>query len=60
MGSYLHGMFRDDGFRRAFLQTLGAAPSGLAYDGAVESTLDALAKHMETHLDLDRLFALAE
>lgn len=60
MGSYLHGMFRDDGFRRAFLATLGAAPSGLAYEDTVEATLDALADHMETHLDLGRLLALAE
>ncbi len=60
MGSYLHGMFRDDAFRRAFLKDLGAAPSNLDYDGTVEATIDALAAHMETHLDLDRLFALAE
>ena len=59
MGSYLHGMFRDDGFRRAFLTGLGATTSGLAYDATVDATLDALATHMEAHLDLDRLFALA-
>ncbi len=59
MGSYLHGMFRDDGFRRAFLTMLGAARSDLAYDATVDATLDALAAHMEANLDLDRLFALA-
>ena len=59
MGSYLHGMFRDDGFRRAFLGGLGARLSDLAYDDTVEATLDALAAHMEAHLDLDRLFGLA-
>lgn len=60
MGSYLHGMFRDDRFRAAFLKTLGASPSNLDYDATADSTLDALAAHIETHLDLDRLFAIAE
>lgn len=59
LGSYLHGMFRDDAFRQGFLTVLGAETSELSYDATVEATLDALAEHMETHLDLDRLFALA-
>lgn len=59
MGSYLHGIFRDDGFRHAFLATLGAAPSGLDFDTSLEDTLDALAAHMDKHLDLDALFAQA-
>ncbi len=59
MGSYLHGMFREDAFRAAFLAEIGAPTSTLAYDETVETTLDALAAHMETHLDLDRLFSLA-
>jgi adenosylcobyric acid synthase len=58
-GSYLHGMFRDDGFRAAFLADLGAAPSGTAYDVGVEAALDALAAHMSAHLDVDALFAAA-
>lgn len=58
-GSYLHGMFRDDGFRKAYLAALGAGTSDLSYDTTVEATLDALAAHMEAHLELDRLFALA-
>lgn len=59
MGSYFHGMFRDDGFRRAFLGKLGAESSDLDYDASVEQTLDALAAHLETHLDLEALFAAA-
>ena len=58
-GSYLHGMFRDDGFRAAFLAELGATPSELAYSVTVENTLDALAAHMEQHLDMDALLAIA-
>ncbi|MEM6385045.1 MAG: cobyric acid synthase [Pseudomonadota bacterium] len=58
-GSYLHGMFRDDAFRRHFLETLAIPSSDFTYDTVVEDTLDALGAHLETHLDLDRLFALA-
>ncbi len=59
IGSYLHGLFRADAFRAAFLRGLGAQSSGLAYGRVVEETLDALAAHMETHLDVDGLLALA-
>ncbi len=58
-GSYLHGMFRDDAFRRSFLKGLGVAPSSLAYDTTVEATLELLAEHMEAHLDLDKILGLA-
>lgn len=57
-GSYLHGLFAADGFRAAFLSELGAV-SNLTYDADVEATLDALARHLEQHMDLDRLLALA-
>jgi len=59
-GAYLHGLFTADDFRAAFLQELGAAPSSLSYGAAVEETLDTLAAHMEAHLDVTRLLALAE
>lgn len=59
VGSYLHGMFGADGFRRAFLESLGAATSDLAYDARVETVLDALADHLETHVDVAGLLALA-
>jgi adenosylcobyric acid synthase len=58
-GSYLHGMFVEDGFRRAFLQGFGVASGPLSYGQVVEETLDALAAHMEVHLDLEGLMALA-
>ncbi|MEL6583868.1 MAG: cobyric acid synthase [Pseudomonadota bacterium] len=57
-GSYLHGMFRDDGFRAAWLQFLGAQ-SAVKYSDTVEQTLDALAEHVEAHLDVPGLLALA-
>ena len=58
MGSYLHGMFAGDAFRAAFLKAMGA-PSTLAYGAGVEATLDALAGHLEAHLDIDGLLAAA-
>jgi adenosylcobyric acid synthase len=59
VGSYLHGMFRDDGFRAAWLASLGAS-SGGGYDATVEGVLDALADHLEEHLDVGGMLALAE
>ena len=59
IGSYLHGMFSGDQFRQAFLAELGAAPSTYAYNADVEAVLDALAAHLEQHLDITELLALA-
>ena len=54
-GSYLHGMFSDDDFRRSFLGQMGIAASQLSYAESVEITLDDLAQHIELYIDLDRL-----
>src|SRR5690606_3476844 len=59
-GTYLHGLFAADGFRAAFLRQLGAARTGeTAYEAGVDATLDQLAAHLERHLDLDAILALA-
>jgi adenosylcobyric acid synthase len=60
MGSYLHGMFTEDAFRRAFLVGLGAVPGHASYGAVVEETLDALADHLAVHVDCGRLLALAK
>jgi adenosylcobyric acid synthase len=57
-GSYLHGMFRQDGFRSAWLAGFGITASH-SYDATVEATLETLADHLETHLDIDGLLAVA-
>ena len=58
-GTYVHGLFAADPFRRAYLAALGAPASPLAYAAAVDATLDALAAHLETHLDLSALLDVA-
>ncbi len=58
-GCYLHGLFSQDEFRTRFLSDLGVAPSGLAFDQTVDNTLNALAKHLEEHLDLDAILAMS-
>ncbi|MCC1482673.1 cobyric acid synthase [Roseibaca sp. Y0-43] len=58
MGSYLHGMFADDGFRAAILSGFGQS-SVAGYDAQVDQTLDNLADHLEQHLDVAGLLAQA-
>jgi adenosylcobyric acid synthase len=65
MGSYVHGIFADDAFRRAFLDDL-AARRGRAgafgvvdFDARVDSVLDELAAHMADHLDMDAIGQIA-
>ncbi len=59
IGTYVHGLFADDQQRSAWLKRLGAGPANVAYEELVESTLDRLAKHLTTFVDLDRLLSLA-
>ncbi|MDO8353544.1 MAG: cobyric acid synthase, partial [Aestuariivirga sp.] len=58
-GTYIHGCFASDGFRSAYLKSLGATSSELAFESLIEKTLDELAAHLEQHLDLDRMLELA-
>jgi adenosylcobyric acid synthase len=58
-GSYLHGLFASDSFRKAFLARMDIPAANLHYRANVESTLDALADHIENHLDVGGLLAAA-
>ena len=59
IGTYLHGVFSQDGFRRAFLGALGAQTGTHSYEATVDKTLDALADHLETHADIDAMLDIA-
>jgi adenosylcobyric acid synthase len=58
-GTYVHGFFADDAQRRAWIERLGGTPSPHSHDAEIESTLDALAAHLEAHIDVDRLLRAA-
>lgn len=60
MGTYLHGLFAADGFRRAFLGRLGLpARRQVQYEATVDAALDAIADLLEANLDLDALLDLS-
>ena len=65
IGTYLHGIFADDGFRRAFLDAVAArrGRSGefgeVDFDARVDETLDELAAHMAANLDLGSFVDIA-
>lgn len=61
LGTYLHGLFASDAFRAAFLRSLRQDMSceGLRYEAEIDRTLDALADHLERHLDTDRILTIA-
>ena len=58
-GTYVHGLFAEDSFRRAFMAELGVTSSASSYAQSVEQTLDALAAHLEASLDINGLIEIA-
>lgn len=59
-GCYIHGIFSSDTYRAAFLKSLGAPASSTTYSNEVELTLDALADHLEEHLNIDEMISMAQ
>jgi adenosylcobyric acid synthase len=59
IGTYVHGLFADDRQRSAWLQRFAPDGTAIAYDALVDATLDALAAHLEAHVDIDKLLKLA-
>jgi adenosylcobyric acid synthase len=60
VGTYCHGLFAHDAQRRRFLAWIGAPASSLAYEVEIERVLDALADHLEAHLDIPALTAISQ
>jgi adenosylcobyric acid synthase len=58
-GTYVHGLFADDQQRAAWLAPFAGGATNVAYEALIERTLDALADHLATHIDLDRLLKAA-
>lgn len=58
-GTYVHGLFMADECRVAWLAALGASPAAQSYEVTVDAALDALAEHLEAHVDIERLLSLA-
>jgi len=58
-GTYIHGLFGADAQRQAWLLRLGAAASSVSYAATVETALDSWAAHLEAHLRIDDILALA-
>jgi len=57
-GCYVHGVLASDAFRAAYLAKLGTR-SQLHFESGVDEVLDALADHLEAHMDIDLLLSLA-
>ncbi|WP_333684282.1 cobyric acid synthase [Pontibaca methylaminivorans] len=53
-------VFADDSFRRGWLSRLGATPTPQDWGQRLDRVLDRLAEHVEAHLDISAIFALAQ
>ena len=60
-GSYVHGIFSSDNFRKSFLKGLdrNLVETSDGYYDSLENTLDELADHIENNLDVTKIFELA-
>jgi len=55
-GTYLHGLFGNDGFRSAWLERIHQGSAGsLDYEATIERELDLLASGIEAAVDVDAL-----
>lgn len=59
-GTYMHGIFSADPFRKDFLARRGVSISDVKYEQSVDDTLDQLAEHLEAHLDLNYILKIAQ
>jgi adenosylcobyric acid synthase len=66
LGTSLHGLFEEDGFRAGFLADVGRrrrkafASTGVSFAAARDTQIDRLADMIEAHLDMDTIETLIE
>jgi adenosylcobyric acid synthase len=66
LGTSMHGLFEQDGFRGAFLTEVGRrvgktfVPAGVSFAAARDTQFERLADLIEAHLDVDAVDALIE
>jgi adenosylcobyric acid synthase len=66
LGTSMHGLFEQDGFRAAFLTEVGRragktfVPAGVSFAAARDSQFERLADLLETHLDVGAIDSLIE
>lgn len=60
MGTYLHGLFGSDAYRRALLASFGVEGGAQAYRQTVDQALDQVAEELEAVLDKDWLASLLD
>lgn len=58
-GTYVHGIFDNDGFRETLLSSLGAKGQERSYSFAKEASIAALARHFEENVDVGSLLRIA-
>lgn len=58
-GTYVHGLFGDDAQRAAWLGRLGLTAAPRRHEAEVDAALDALAAHLERHVDVAALLRIA-
>lgn len=54
-GTYIHGIFNNDGFRNSFLKSLGIEFEELSYKESLNKSIDLLADVMEKSIDVQKI-----
>ncbi len=59
-GTYLHGIFNNDIFRDAWLESIGIQPSGLRWQQFQDESMDRWTDHLARYMDMAQVEAIIE